>query len=66
MEHALFNQENERLITNEEKERLNRALFHYGIVDATLCDQPATEEHPTDRRWAVELDYNPDIILSID
>lgn len=59
MESARFEQSNERLITSEERERLERALSHLGLVDATLCDQPLTQEHPEDRRWAVELDSNP-------
>lgn len=66
MESAPFSPEMERLITSEEKERLERALASYGLVDAMLCDQPQTTERYNDGRWAVESDYNPDIILGID
>lgn len=59
MERASFNQEDERLITSEEKERLSRALASLGLVDAMLCDQPLTREHPEDRKWAIILDREP-------
>ena len=63
MEYAPSNESMERLISPEEKERLERALAHLGLVDVTLCDTRLTKEY-NDRKWAVEFDPNPDIILS--
>lgn len=62
MESAPFNEDMERLITDEEKERLQRALASYGLVDATLFELVPQKNHE-DIRWAVDVDINPSIIL---
>lgn len=64
MENAPSNESMERLISTEERERLQRALGSFGLYDASQDSYNVTE-HPEDRKWPVELDSNPDIILSI-
>lgn len=54
MEYAPFNPEMERLINDEEKERLERALGSYGLVDALLYDTPLQIEHPEDDSWIIK------------
>lgn len=51
------NPEYSHFITPEEREELNRALGHRGLVDAVLFDWPPAEvtEHPEDDKW---LGYN--------
>lgn len=55
MENAPFSSEMERLITDEEKERLQRALASYGLfyADPTEITQL---EHPQDDRWVLGYD----------
>lgn len=65
MEYAPSNESMERLISPEEKERLERALASLGLVDVTLCDMPQTKEYK-DHRFAVEFDPNPNIVLGLE
>ena len=67
MERSYFDESNERLITPEEKERLQRALASYGLVDATLFDMPEDIPHPNDRKWAVYTEKeNPNVIKGLE
>lgn len=42
--------EHERIINNEEREALNRALGALGLYDASQ-DEYDNPEHPEDERW---------------
>lgn len=59
-----FEPKSERIITQEEREYLNRVLGSFGLYDASQdeCDTP---EHQ-DERWAVEEYDNPCILRSED
>lgn len=54
MEHVTSDEKMERVITSEERERLQRALFCVGLVDMTLELAHHTPEYE-DEQW---LGYN--------
>lgn len=45
-------QENERRATPQEREEINRALFHQGLYNAALDDYELSD-HPEDDQWIV-------------
>lgn len=63
MEYASSDENMERLISIEEREHLQRVLGSIGLYDASQ-DTYAVTEHPEDRKWAVALDINRNIIVS--
>lgn len=65
MENAPSTEKMERLITVEERERLSRALASLGLYDASQ-DTYYVTPHPEDRRFAVEFDPNPNIVLGLE